>query len=101
MEYLATKYWDEEISNIANEIINGIEDTLSQLPNNRIDFEKPLKDATGSTIKFIELANTKEYGDDVYMTTDDCKDSLLREEPINILMDIAWYINYNVIKSSK
>ena len=99
MEKLEVEYWDEEISSLSNEIVNGIESALSEIPNNRIDFKNVnLTDGCGSKIEHIELANTTAYGDDIYITTKDCKDSLLREEPISILMDIARYINDFVIK---
>ena len=99
MRRLSVEYWDDEISSLSNEIVNGIESVLSKIPNNRIDFKNVnLTDGCGSKIEHIELANTKTYGDDVYITTKDCKDSLLHEEPISILMDIARYINDKIIK---
>lgn len=98
MEKLEVEHWVKEISSLSNEILNGIEHILSQIPNNRIDFKRPLYDDCCAKIWSIELATTEIYSDDIYMTTDGCKDSLLREEPISVLMDIASYINDMVIK---
>lgn len=100
MERLEVEYWDEEISSLSNEILDGIETILSEISNNRIDFtEANLVDGCGSKIECIELATSKVYGDDIYITTKDSIDTLLREEPISILMDIARYINDKVIKN--
>lgn len=97
MERLNTEYWDDELSAIASQMVQGIENVLSELPSKRIEVSRPLRDSFGSRIRSIELIDKNDgYGEEAYIKTEKSK-SLIAEEDVVVLMDIAIYINSSVI----
>ena len=92
--HIHTSHWHEEISEICNDIVNTIEETLNdECENKELVFTKKYQDQSGDKIQRIYYDEDEE---DVLMDTESCKGSRLREEPINILLDVAEAINWIV-----
>ena len=97
MERLNTEYWDDELSAIASQMVQGIENVLSELPSKRIEVSRPLRDSFGVKICSIELIDKNDgYGEEAYIKTEK-GESRIAEEDVTILMSIAMYINMSVI----
>lgn len=89
-----TPYLYEEISEIANEAINAITTVVEEdIPNKHHEFTKKIVDALGKPILRIYY---DENEDDVLIDTEECMGSRLREEPLNIIMDVADYLNFAI-----
>ena len=101
-ECLNTDKWWDDISEIANDIVSDIEETLTKYVDNE-SLQLPseneggyINDSIGNRIERIYTAKTDMYSFDVYMDTTENKGLLLCAEPINIIMFVAEYVNKKI-----
>lgn len=94
---IATDHWWENVSETSNEIVDEIFNSLEKYAEeNTLCFTKKYIDGAGDCIERIYI-DEDEYGcNDVFIDTNVCKGSLLREEPLHILLDIVDYVNYAI-----
>ena len=89
---IPTDGYYEEISSITNSVIGDIQDALCEC------FDEPNVNITKAKIldqcrHIITGLYYSEEEDDVLIDTTISKGDRLREEPINIIMDVAEYLN--------
>lgn len=93
MKYIDTETYYEEISSLANEVINEIEDNLAECENNEflLNDGHPLLIGTEKRVKLC--MKDIGYGDEVVVVNENGEYELLRELPINDIVDLAEYMN--------
>lgn len=88
--------WYEEISAIAEEAIEAITDALEQyVEGEKLILDRKYIDAVGNKIISISWGEIED-DEDVIIECEDCVPSRLREEPIQIILDMVDYVNYKV-----
>lgn len=93
MKYIDTESYYEEISSLANEVINEIEDNLAECENNEflLNDGQPLLIGGEKRVKLC--MKDIGYGDEVVVVNENEEYEMVRELPINDIIDLANCMN--------
>ena len=93
MKYIDTEYYYEEISSLANQVINEIEDNIAECENNEFLLNEGYPLLIGGEKSFKLCMKDIGYGDEVVVVNENGEYEMVRELPINNILDLAECMN--------